>query len=303
MNIEPLAYWMEERHRIYLRRQAGEFKPWTTDPVLRSYRFCNVFRELDTVTEWIRINIRDRYANHEYLWLMLCIARHFNWPETLDTLIHAPGAWPSHPDFDPANMTEVLAARQSLGDKVYTGAYMIRGENNKGVDWYYWPKVKYSAEGVLGQLWRDREKLTREFEDSVTLQDACGILQRYRAWGPFLSYEVATDMRHTRYLSDAADIYTWANPGPGARRGLNRLAGRSLNKRLSEAQCVEEMRWLQDELNALNRSGFNEVFGEPGARFEMRDIEHSLCETDKHLRVKNGEGRIRSKYNGESDEH
>jgi hypothetical protein len=28
----------------------------------------------------------------------------------------------------------------------------------------------------------------------------------------------------------------------------------------------------------------------------MRDIEHSLCETDKYLRVKNGEGRPRAKY-------
>jgi hypothetical protein len=31
---------------------------------------------------------------------------------------------------------------------------------------------------------------------------------------------------------------------------------------------------------------------------ELREIEHSLCETDKYLRVANGEGRPRAKYEG-----
>jgi hypothetical protein len=33
-------------------------------------------------------------------------------------------------------------------------------------------------------------------------------------------------------------------------------------------------------------------------KLELRDIEHSLCETDKWLRVALGQGRPRSKYPG-----
>ena len=36
-----------ERHRIYLRRITGQPHPWTSDPVLSSYRFTNVFRAAD----------------------------------------------------------------------------------------------------------------------------------------------------------------------------------------------------------------------------------------------------------------
>lgn len=31
---------------------------------------------------------------------------------------------------------------------------------------------------------------------------------------------------------------------------------------------------------------------------EMRGIEHSLCEADKYLRVLNGEGKPRARFNG-----
>ena len=42
-----------ERHRVYKRREAGCSPPWTEDPVLQKYRFCNVFRELDSGTRYV----------------------------------------------------------------------------------------------------------------------------------------------------------------------------------------------------------------------------------------------------------
>lgn len=69
-------------------------------------------------------NIRERFAGHLHLWLMLCIARQINWPDTLAELIAA-GAWPVDDGFDPAAMTAGLNRRKARGEKVYTGAYMI----------------------------------------------------------------------------------------------------------------------------------------------------------------------------------
>lgn len=43
---QPSWSWMSERHAIFLRRQSGQTKPWTADPILRVCRFCNVFCEL-----------------------------------------------------------------------------------------------------------------------------------------------------------------------------------------------------------------------------------------------------------------
>ena len=332
--LYKIASFMAERHRIYLRRRAGEPGPWTSDPVLREGRFCNVYRELDTVTIWVDKHIRQPYANHEHLWFMLAIARYINWPPTLAALIetaekHNVPCWPSHPGFDLGE--EYIAAKPGGFDassltwalhqcakkgKVYTGAYMIRAESDPNAPWYSWSKHKYIAEIVLGRLWEDREDWAAFLEPDVsdardqiaarealrpTLEEVWEKFQqkRYIGWGPFMSYEVVTDLRHTRYLSRARDIYTWANAGPGAIRGLNRLYGRDINARPRPEQTNAEMLELMNDLNDLDDPDFNEIFGEPSdvsPRFEMRDIEHSLCEHDKYQRVKNGEGKMRAKY-------
>src|SRR5437868_3600415 len=97
----PLITWVEERERIRVRKESGAPPPWTDDAILATYRFCNVRRENDRVTVWVRENIRERFAEHPYLWLMLCIARQINWPDTLADLIFN-GAWPLDETFKPS---------------------------------------------------------------------------------------------------------------------------------------------------------------------------------------------------------
>jgi len=299
-NVSELARFMEERHRIYLRRSSGQPGPWTQDPILRDNRFCNIFRELDRVTIWVRENIREPFASHDHLWFMLAIARYINWPPTLKALMERRGCWPSDHSFAPGQMTSVLEDLAANSDKVYTGAYMIRAESDPRTPWYTWSKHKYIAEVVLGKLWRDRDALAFSLASVPTLQASWALLaesREYTGWGPFMSYEWVTDLRHTRYLRDAQDIYTWANAGPGAVRGLNRLHGRFVGVHIRPSQTCKEMTELLYCLNHIDDRSFCAVFGGIGLRFEMRDVEHALCEFDKYQRIKLGQGRMRAKYN------
>lgn len=292
----PLWYWMTERNAIYLRRAGGQPKPWTADPILQSFRFCNVFRELDTVTVWIRENIRKPYAKHDHLWFMLAIARYINLPDTLQALIEA-GAWPSNPDFRPAMVTEVLDARKSHGEQIYTGAYMIRAESDPKAPWYRWTKQRYIAEIVLGRLWEDRKAigdyLDTECDELAAAWDMLAKAPRYVGWGPFMTYEWVTDLRWTRYLEHAVDTHTWANAGPGALRGLKRLEHPEFKLEgppVKQDDALGRMR----QLLRLAPKFLPPEFGE----LELRDIEHSLCEVDKYLRVYHGEGKPRASYDG-----
>lgn len=293
---KALATFMELRHRIYLKRLSGQPAPWSDDWVLNKYRFCNIFRELDTVTIWIRKNIREPFAQHPHLWFMLAIARYINRPETLAELIATPGAWPSHPDFTPAAMTQVLVSRAERGLPVYTGAYMIRAESCPDREWYSWSKHRYICEIVLGRLWEERAQIEATLAaDGVSLQSVWSLVvdnAYFIGWGGFMTYEWVTDLRHTRYLSHAADIVTWANAGPGAIRGLNRVFERDLKQGLRPSESCREMKLLMDWLNDPR----NNLWPIEFARLEMRDIEHSLCEFDKYQRVLSGEGRPRSCY-------
>ena len=51
--LDILVYWMIERDRIRTAKEAGKPKPWTTDPLLRDYRWCNVRRMDDRVSVWL----------------------------------------------------------------------------------------------------------------------------------------------------------------------------------------------------------------------------------------------------------
>jgi hypothetical protein len=93
---------------------------------------------------------------------MLAIARQINWHPTLDMLIKTPGAWPSHPNFDPKNMTAESEKWQADGNKVETSAYMIHA--NSGKKWRHLSKNAYISEVVLGNLWRDRNIFQKLFD-------------------------------------------------------------------------------------------------------------------------------------------
>lgn len=280
VNYRPLFYWVREREAIRVKKDAGAAPPWTDDSILATYRFCNARREDDRVTIWIRENIRKPCANHPHLWLMLCIARQINWPETIADAIFN-GAWPhSVGSFDPRELTTVLNRRKDRGDKVYTGAYMISAPAEKGAD-----KQQYIAETVIGALWERRLIFERHFASSPTLQRTHELITRSNGWGAFMAYQAVVDMRFTSLLENAPDVATWAAAGPGTLRGLNRLHGRKVDGALSQDQALSEMRAI-----------YHVVSAETGVAMDFSDVPNILCETDKYLRVKNGEGKPRALY-------
>jgi len=279
-DYQPLFYWVREREEIRKRKVMGlDQVSWTVDPILSTWRFCNVRREDDRVTVWVRENIRERYADHPHLWFMLCIARQINWPETLAALIDA-NAWPNRDTFEPRMMTAILNQRKAKDEKVYTGAYMISAPSTKGAD-----KQAYIAEQVIGGLWSRRVIFEKHFAGQQTLQRTHELIMRTNGWGQFMAYQAVVDMRFTRLLEQAGDLEGWAAAGPGTLRGLNRLHGRDKDAQLSQGQALAEMRAI-----------YKVVSQETGVTMDFSDVPNILCETDKYLRVKNGEGVPRARY-------
>jgi hypothetical protein len=274
----PLWNWVREREAIRARKERGEPHPWTTDPILAAYRFCNVRREDDRGTVWIRENVREPFADRPELWLMCAICRQINWPDTLAELIADKRAWPIDGRFDLRRMTEILNARKARGAKIYTGAYMISAPATKGAD-----KQAYISEVVVGDLWRRRG----EFADwsCATLQGTHARISRSNGWGAFMTYQAVVDMRFTRLLESAPDVAAWAAAGPGTLRGLNRLHGRPVEAPRSQTQALGEMQAIY----AL-------VEQETGVAMDFSDVPNILCETDKYLRVQLGEGKPRARY-------
>ena len=105
-------------------------------------------------------------------------------------------------------------------------------------------------------------------------------------------------MRWTPQFSNAPDIMTWANPGPGAVRGLAKIfrgytGGRDITAehKTTGAEMQREMQELR--LYLTRELGSYPMFSRG---FEMREIEHGLCEADKYCRVRDGQGAPRGSF-------
>tara|TARA_R100001440_G_scaffold72055_1_gene95523 strand:+ start:196 stop:1038 length:843 start_codon:yes stop_codon:yes gene_type:complete len=274
-SVEGFYNYINERHSIYLRRKIGEPFPWTDDEILQTYSFCNVFRELDKVTIWIRENWREPYADHPNLPFAMAMARQINWPDTLQEL-----GFPEH--WNPERIKAIMQGRLDRKEKVYTGAYMLTGTLGG-------TKVEQTIDKILTPLYENPPTLYPS-----SLQETWKEYLPYPGFSGFMAYEVVTDLRFTKYLKQAHDINAWANAGPGAKRGLNRIHGRPLEQSMTTTRANGEMKHLHNLAE--------EYLGSHVPQLEMREIEHCLCEYDKYERVRLGEGRPRAKfkYTGET---
>jgi hypothetical protein len=271
--LRKLLWHAEERQRIYNNRIHGLPWPWTKDVIFQRFRFCNTYRENDRVTAWWRDNWREPYKDHPNLWFAACVLRHINWPNTLD-LIEFPEVW------DPRAVLRKMDKARNSGEKVFTSAYLIGGGNAGGL-----PKTRYIVMNVLNPLYRAVAKAGGALWPAgangmpATLQDAWQWFCSFFGFGKFIAYEVVTDLRHTRYLRNAPDIYTWANAGPGARRGLNRLYEREVNSAgAPAAKLLEELIAVS---NWITENRDRSIL----PTWEARDTEHLLCEYWKYERA------------------
>lgn len=275
--------YMRKRHSIYLRKSAGEPPPWIDDKALQRLYLTNVYRELDTVTIWVRRHIREPYADHPNLWFMLLIARLLNWPDTLADVMSDKKAWP-HTRFDGTGFLAALHRRKRRREKVFGNAYILTN-GGEAI-----PKDEYTTT-ILDEAWQQREYIEPRLHD--TMEIATNVLRTLSGIGGFIAYEVACDLRYTRYLENAPDVRTWAHAGPGAKRGLNWVHGiEPVEKSMPEKVAVERMRVLLEELDP-------QWPYEP--RLEMREIEHSLCEFAKVCKFRYHGKRPKRWYPGEGE--
>jgi hypothetical protein len=274
MKEKEFFQWIKDRHEIYLKRQSGQPKPWTDDKIFLENSFCNPFRENDKTTKWFREHVRDPLKDCPDVYMATIIFRWFNYIPTGEILLENN----LYQKWDPKLAKESLKNQK----KIMTGAYMIKS-----------PDGMKKLDGLIANINMVKENEEKDIEyihESKSIKDSTEYLTKYKSIGNFISYEITTDLRHTYLLRNAHDIYTWANVGPGAKRGLNRLYGRDLKYNQRPEDFVAEMKYLLDIRYEYLPPKF--------PMMEMRDVEHSLCEFDKYQRIKNGDGRMKNKYNG-----
>lgn len=259
-----LRYWISEREAIRKKKEAGEEKPWSEDSVFQRTYFCNVHREDDRVTRWVREHYSPATFG-EYYEVAIVAARLFNWPPTLEEIKYALVPSPH------TKLWDVLTERQARGDKVWGGAYLITTHGRK------MSKVDYCVE-----LLQKAIDLTPIHMAEPTCEGYFRAFKRIDGLGSFLSAQIIADLKNTitHPLEAATDWYTFSAPGPGSLRGLS---------------------WYHDQKITPTdyRWAINHVAAHLGWNWDMQDLQNCMCEFDKYCRVLTGAGRSKRKYDGQ----
>lgn len=290
VNLEPLLYFIRQREQVRVLKEAGVPPPWGADPILRTYRFCNVRRKDDRVSRWLREHVLREEHLKEYpesFLLFTALCRQVNWPPTIREIIDA-GFWPNaQPDWD--MIGQIIDARQHDGEKAWTGAYMVRADKTTAD---YGGKGRYIAIEVVAPMITHASFILNLARQGASRRDIWQVICDRHGWGSFMSGQVVDDWGWTSLLADAPDTYTWAPQGPGSARGFNRLMGRPLTARVPDEEWAEAIpQWL---------AAVTEQLGPEYDSLTAMDLQNCLCETDKMLRVKAGEGRPRATYRAET---
>lgn len=283
-------YWIKERWNIYQRREAGKPKPWTDDVILQDNFFTMPYRELDKTTKWFREVCRGGLARRkdDNVLMATVIFRWFNRIETGKLLNHEGLLL----RWNEKKAVRVLRKLNESGP-VFGGAYMIKAGNGP-------PGCKIpNVCKAISNVHTYESYLIRVCKEDCRLQALHKELCKFPHLGGFMSYEIVCDLRYTHLLEDATDVNTWTNLGPGAARGLQRILGQPVKiarTGMKDTRPKPPENWL-DIMKGLLRKSRKKLKGMP--LFEMREVEHSLCEYDKMDRVLFGQGRSKRKYDGQ----
>lgn len=272
------GFWdfVAERHKIWYRRFIEQQPwPWTEDPILRDFLFCNIFRHLDKGTIWYGNYIaRPGLSFPDILWRTISYR-----------LINSPEA------FIAANGGPIVAGRHSwrqqidrmkqLGLKLHSKAYLTLPRPH-----HLHTRVE-RFEYVLGELELGFDGLVEAIHEADTLEEVSYHLKQQYGIGNFLALQTYRDLILAQQIPFTDD--NWVEIGPGAKKGLLMLFGPRLARgEKRQREFIYEL--AQSQEKSLAERGFWDF---ETMKISAGDIEHSICEYGKYARLAAGEGRRR----------
>lgn len=258
--IESFGNFVLERERIRVQKEeASAPRPWTTDPILQHYHFCNVRRADDRVTRWIGAWAKANWRVTDR-WFGFCIARWFNSPETLADFAAAKVLNPWSPHAMSRVCVRIKAATKPKRN-VFRGSYIMNSA-------YDPTNVKYDAviRGPLMQLHSNPPTRPRH-----SIELCHKILMQYVGHGSFMAGQIVADWQ-TFGIIDGQDVNTWAPIGPGSNRGLANIFRDKYKKRNYLKFMIDLRIYLLERDRKLANT------------MSLHDVQNCLCEFGKYVR-------------------
>ena len=260
MNEEMMSLYrvmVVERHKIWLARQENQPQPWTADPVLMNRKFTNMFRVLDPGSQFV-FDLDDN--DPVTVIARLVFYRITNKPSTWYALRSSLGRYPIVNDFiqNPERITAFLDLYRNLGNRIFSGAYIIVPEPGTAND---------KMEGAVRVTQRFIRERAEDFLGSTTQDERFAVLRSTPGLGPFLSMQILTDWN---YLEEEEPDLSFIKAGPGAIRG---------------AALIEPTKKPEDVIYDLAFDWMDHpTVNLRGRSLTLMDVQNTLCEFGKYVK-------------------
>lgn len=269
-------YWQfaANRHRAFERRAAMEPAPWSDDPILQEYKFCNVFRAADRVSQYLirRVAYGPEQNNGDDRLFQVVAFRLFSRNETWDSVSRHLGHAPQIKDLISGAFSRALERTKLENGGLYTGAFILCATNAYDQSSKHLNHVELLRHMFVGE--RIGAKLTK----ATSLRNVYALFHEFPLLGDFMAYQLAIDVNYTELVNFDEDEFT--QPGPGALRGIQKaftdLGG------MSPSEVILWMTERQEE--EFTRLGLT-FGGLWGRRLHAIDCQNLFCEFDKYCRV------------------
>ena len=266
-------YFAAERLAIFDRRATGEIGPWTDDPILNAYKFCNVFRASDRVSQYLIRKVAYDESNPQPAEVIFRIVafRMFSRIETWDGLIGILGRQPKIEDLTNGTFEAAIDKIREEQGKLYTGAFILCANQAYGY------QKKHLNHIALFRHMFVHDGLAEKLLGASSLEDVYNMLHAYPLMGDFMSYQIAIDLNYSAYINFSENDFTKA--GPGAMRGIKKVF--ESNGGMTPEQLILWMVARQDSEFARLGMAFE---GLRGRKLQAIDVQGLFCEVDKYCR-------------------
>lgn len=203
------TYWRFAalRQDLFMRRIAGGLPPWTEDQVLASYRFTNVYRASDRVSQYLIRNVlyRGEQTGREIFFRAL-LFKFFNRIDTWERLESKTGSivWKNF-DFD-----QYVKALDDIAEEgpIYSGAYIMPSPT------FGYRRKHHNHLRLLEHMMLDGAPF--RVERARSLREVFDILRTYSSLGNFLAYQFTIDLNYSAMLDFSEMDFVVAGPGRAA---------------------------------------------------------------------------------------
>jgi hypothetical protein len=268
-------YWhfASERQAAFERRVNGEPGPWSDDPILQTFKFCNVYRAADRVSQFMisEVAYHDEPCSAEDRLFQIMAFRTFSKIETWREVRRLLGRYPTLDDLAQCRFKDALdETRRRLGG-LYTGAFILCATDAYG------QRLKHHNHVELFRHMFLHDQLGKQMLEAHSLRQVYELLHQYPLMGDFMSYQTAIDLNYSDLINFSENEFT--QPGPGSLRGINKAF-----VDLGGYTPAEAIQWMVDnQEREFERLGlpFGGLWGRP---LHAIDCQGLFCELDKYCR-------------------